>query len=69
MPCLMPLIAIYVHDKWDTLGIGYAGNPNNNNGWIEADVPLLGELGAEVDEPMVDTMIDEVAEPIAEGED
>ncbi|GKA92430.1 hypothetical protein Tco_0814355, partial [Tanacetum coccineum] len=24
---------------------GYAGNPNNMNGWIEADVPLLGELG------------------------
>nr|GEW96863.1 hypothetical protein [Tanacetum cinerariifolium] len=24
---------------------GYAGNPNNNNGWIEADVPLLRELG------------------------
>nr|GEU30666.1 hypothetical protein [Tanacetum cinerariifolium] len=23
----------------------YAGNPNNMNGWIEADVPLLGELG------------------------
>ncbi|GKD21804.1 hypothetical protein Tco_1223507, partial [Tanacetum coccineum] len=30
----------------------YAGNPNNNNGWIKADVPLLGELGAEADEPM-----------------
>nr|GEY24962.1 hypothetical protein [Tanacetum cinerariifolium] len=44
---------------------GYAGNPNNNNGWIEADVPLLGELGAEVDEPM----IDEVAEPITKGEE
>nr|GFA18743.1 hypothetical protein [Tanacetum cinerariifolium] len=25
---------------------GYAGNPNNNNGWIEADVSLLRELGA-----------------------
>ncbi|GJX77847.1 hypothetical protein Tco_0324658 [Tanacetum coccineum] len=49
----------------------YAGNPNNANGWIEADVPLLGEmgepLGAEVDEPMVDPVIDEVAELIAEG--
>nr|GEX26101.1 protein phosphatase 2C 16-like [Tanacetum cinerariifolium] len=32
---------------------GYAGNPNNNNGWIKADVPLLGELGAEADEPMM----------------
>ncbi|GJX71409.1 hypothetical protein Tco_0308580 [Tanacetum coccineum] len=30
----------------------YAGNPNNNNGWIEADVPLLGELGVVADEPM-----------------
>ncbi|GJV28329.1 hypothetical protein Tco_1384777 [Tanacetum coccineum] len=52
---------------------GYAGNPNNPNGWIEADVPLLGEmgepLGAEVDEPMIDLVIDKVAEPIAEGEE
>nr|GFC85389.1 hypothetical protein [Tanacetum cinerariifolium] len=38
---------------------GYAGDPNNNNGWIKADVPLLGELGAEVDEPMIDSVIDE----------
>ncbi|GKE58399.1 hypothetical protein Tco_1497584, partial [Tanacetum coccineum] len=44
---------------------GYTGNPNNNNGWIKAHVPLLGELGAEVDEPMVDPVIDELAEPIA----
>ncbi|GJY54525.1 hypothetical protein Tco_0446189 [Tanacetum coccineum] len=55
---------------------GYAGNPNNMNGWIEADVPLLGELGemgeplgAEVDEPLVDPVIDELAEPIVEVED
>ncbi|GJX63894.1 hypothetical protein Tco_0296794 [Tanacetum coccineum] len=48
---------------------GYVGNPNNNNGWIEADVPLLGELGAEVDESMIDPVINEVAEPIAEGEE
>nr|GEV01366.1 hypothetical protein [Tanacetum cinerariifolium] len=52
---------------------GYAGNPNNANRWIEANVPLLGEmgepLGADVDEPMVDPVIDEVAEPIAEGEE
>ncbi|GJR70319.1 hypothetical protein Tco_0016384 [Tanacetum coccineum] len=55
---------------------GYAGNPNNMNGWIEADVPLLGELGemgeplgAEVDEPMVDPMIDEIAKPIVEVEE
>ncbi|GJU10778.1 hypothetical protein Tco_1133174 [Tanacetum coccineum] len=32
---------------------GYAGNPNNNNGWLEADDYLLGELEAMVDEPMV----------------
>ncbi|GJT41385.1 hypothetical protein Tco_0941250 [Tanacetum coccineum] len=24
---------------------GYAGNPNNNNGWIKEDVPSLKELG------------------------
>ncbi|GJW19319.1 hypothetical protein Tco_0026755 [Tanacetum coccineum] len=24
---------------------GYVGNPNNMNRWIEADVPLLGEMG------------------------
>nr|GEU75369.1 hypothetical protein [Tanacetum cinerariifolium] len=47
----------------------YAGNPNNNNGCIEVDVPLLGELGAEVDEPMIDQVIDEFVEPIAEGEE
>ncbi|GKC29705.1 hypothetical protein Tco_1036999, partial [Tanacetum coccineum] len=49
---------------------GYAGDPNNNNGWIEADVPLLGELGeigepqgAEVDEPMVVPAIEKIVEP------
>ncbi|GKC76425.1 hypothetical protein Tco_1127199, partial [Tanacetum coccineum] len=49
--------------------LGYAGNPNNNNGWIEADVPLLSELGAEVDELMVALVIAEAAEPIAEMEE
>nr|GEV83044.1 hypothetical protein [Tanacetum cinerariifolium] len=55
---------------------GYTGNPNNMNGWIEADVPLLGELGergeplgAEVDELLVDPVIDELAEPIVEEEE
>ncbi|GJT71709.1 hypothetical protein Tco_1030995 [Tanacetum coccineum] len=48
---------------------GYAGNPNNNNGWIEVDVPLLGELGAEADEPMVSPVVDEIAEPIVEMEE
>ncbi|GJZ80135.1 putative reverse transcriptase domain-containing protein, partial [Tanacetum coccineum] len=52
------------------------GNPNNTNGWIEADVPFLGELGemgeplgTEVDEPLVGLMINELAEPIVEVED
>ncbi|GKF92187.1 hypothetical protein Tco_0278906 [Tanacetum coccineum] len=38
-------------------------------GWIEADVPLLGELGAEADEPMVGPIVDEIAEPIVEIEE
>ncbi|GKC27991.1 hypothetical protein Tco_1035285, partial [Tanacetum coccineum] len=52
---------------------GYTGNPNNNNGCIEADVPLLGDLGekgepqgAEVDEPMVVPAIKEVVKPMVE---
>ncbi|GJS07346.1 hypothetical protein Tco_0364142 [Tanacetum coccineum] len=48
---------------------GYAGNPNNNNGWLEADDYLVGELGAMVDEQMVVPAIEEVAEPVAEAED
>ncbi|GJW80491.1 hypothetical protein Tco_0144466 [Tanacetum coccineum] len=54
----------------------YAGYPNNTNGWIEADVPLLGELGevgeplgAKVDELLVDLVIDELAEPIVKVEE
>ncbi|GJU98943.1 hypothetical protein Tco_1328214 [Tanacetum coccineum] len=47
----------------------YAGNPNNNNGWIEVDVPLLGELGAEADEPMVGPVVGEIVEPIEEMEE
>ncbi|GJR30643.1 hypothetical protein Tco_1106875 [Tanacetum coccineum] len=49
--------------------LGYAGNPNNNNGWLEADDYLLGELEAMVDEPMVIPAIKEVAEPVAEAEE
>ncbi|GJY31528.1 hypothetical protein Tco_0415023 [Tanacetum coccineum] len=56
--------------------LGYGGNPNNTNGWIEADVPLLGEsgemgepLGAEVDELLVDPVIDKLAKPIVEVEE
>ncbi|GJZ84165.1 hypothetical protein Tco_0649504 [Tanacetum coccineum] len=49
---------------------GYAGNPNNNNnGWIEADLPLLGELGAVAEEPMVGPLDDEIAKPIVEAEE
>ncbi|GJS12567.1 hypothetical protein Tco_0407039, partial [Tanacetum coccineum] len=65
------------HPAYDFFAPGqlpsYAGNPNNMNGWIDADVSLLGELGemgeplgAEVDESMVYPMIDELAEPIVE---
>nr|GEV73835.1 hypothetical protein [Tanacetum cinerariifolium] len=48
---------------------GYAGNPNNNNGWIKADMPLLGELGAEANKPMVGSIVDEIVEPIVEMEE
>ncbi|GJZ28159.1 hypothetical protein Tco_0572806 [Tanacetum coccineum] len=48
---------------------GYAGNPNNNNGWFEEDDYLLGELEAMVDEPMVVPAIEEVAKPVAEAEE
>ncbi|GKE80900.1 hypothetical protein Tco_1550900, partial [Tanacetum coccineum] len=48
---------------------GYTGNPNNNNGWIEEDVPLLGELRVVADEPMVGPIVDEVAEPVVEAEE
>ncbi|GJZ99009.1 hypothetical protein Tco_0671560 [Tanacetum coccineum] len=52
---------------------GYAGNPNNANGWIKEDVPLLGEkgepLGAEADKLIGSPVVDEIAEPIAEGEE
>ncbi|GJW23250.1 hypothetical protein Tco_0033872 [Tanacetum coccineum] len=41
---------------------GYAGNPNNNNGWLAADDYLLGELEAMVDEKMVVPAVDEIAE-------
>nr|GEW76696.1 hypothetical protein [Tanacetum cinerariifolium] len=45
---------------------GYASNPNNNNGWLEADDYLLGELEAIVDELMVVPAVEEVVEPVAE---
>ncbi|GJU71237.1 hypothetical protein Tco_1262642 [Tanacetum coccineum] len=60
---------------------GYAGNPNNNNGWLAADDFLLGELEAMVDEQMVVPAEDEIAkqmiipaieeavEPVVEAEE
>ncbi|GJS55463.1 hypothetical protein Tco_0628825 [Tanacetum coccineum] len=48
---------------------GYADYPNNNNGWIEADVPLLGELGAVTNEPMVGPLVGGIAEPMVEMEE
>nr|GEY15492.1 hypothetical protein [Tanacetum cinerariifolium] len=48
---------------------GYAGNPNNNNGWIEVDVPLLGEIRAVADEPMVGPIVNEIAEPVDKAEE
>nr|GEU29548.1 hypothetical protein [Tanacetum cinerariifolium] len=48
---------------------GYVGNPNNNNGWIEADVPLHGELRVVTDEPIVSPIVDEIAEPIVKAEE
>ncbi|GKE85106.1 hypothetical protein Tco_1558848, partial [Tanacetum coccineum] len=41
---------------------GYAGNPNNNNGWLAADDYLLGELEAMMDEQMVIPAVDKIAE-------
>ncbi|GJY33043.1 hypothetical protein Tco_0417512, partial [Tanacetum coccineum] len=47
----------------------YAGNPNNNNGWLAADEYLLGELKSMVDEQMVVPAVEEVAEPVVEAEE
>ncbi|GKE31769.1 hypothetical protein Tco_1451091, partial [Tanacetum coccineum] len=49
--------------------LGYAGNPNDNNGCLAADDYLLGELEALVDEQMVIPAIKEVVEPVAEAEE
>nr|GEV12543.1 hypothetical protein [Tanacetum cinerariifolium] len=58
------------------LMLSYVGNLNNTNGWIATDVPLLRELGeigepigAEVDEPLVDPVINELAESIFKVEE
>nr|GEW31387.1 hypothetical protein [Tanacetum cinerariifolium] len=47
----------------------YACNLNNNNGWIETDLPLLRELGTMADEPMVGLLVDEITEPIVEAKE
>ncbi|GJY63681.1 putative reverse transcriptase domain-containing protein [Tanacetum coccineum] len=61
------------HPAYDFFAPGplpeYVDNPNNNNGWLEADDYLLGELEAMVDEPMVVPAIEEVAELVAEVEE
>ncbi|GKE83900.1 hypothetical protein Tco_1557642 [Tanacetum coccineum] len=44
--------------------LGYAGNPNNNNGWLAADDFLLGELEAMVNEQMVVPAIEEMDAPM-----
>nr|GEW46411.1 hypothetical protein [Tanacetum cinerariifolium] len=68
-----PMDELEPHPAYDFFMPGllprYAGNPKNNNGWIEADVPLLKELGDMADEPMVGPLDDEIAEPIVEAED
>nr|GFC24923.1 hypothetical protein [Tanacetum cinerariifolium] len=48
---------------------GYTGNPIKKNGWLEADDYLLGELEAIMDEQMVVPAIEEVVEPVVEGEE
>ncbi|GJY34836.1 hypothetical protein Tco_0419305 [Tanacetum coccineum] len=48
---------------------GYVGIPKNHNGWIEADMPLLGKLGVVADEPMDGPMVDEIAEPVVEAKE
>ncbi|GKA44806.1 hypothetical protein Tco_0737602, partial [Tanacetum coccineum] len=51
------------------LGLWFVGNPKTIKGWIEADVPLLGDLGAEADEPMVGPLVGKIVEPIVEMEE
>ncbi|GKE40178.1 hypothetical protein Tco_1463583, partial [Tanacetum coccineum] len=60
------------HPAYDFFALGplprYAGNLKNNNGWIEADMPLVEELGVVADKPMVGLIVDEIAELIVEAE-
>nr|GEX74931.1 hypothetical protein [Tanacetum cinerariifolium] len=48
---------------------GYAGNPNNNNGWLEVDDYLLGELEAMMDELMVGPIAYEITELVDKAEE
>ncbi|GKE64058.1 hypothetical protein Tco_1518219, partial [Tanacetum coccineum] len=68
-----PINELESHPAYDffapALLLGYAGHPNNNNGWLEAYDYLLGELEAMVDEQMVVPTIEEVVEPVAEAEE
>nr|GFA93065.1 hypothetical protein [Tanacetum cinerariifolium] len=61
------------HPSYDFFAPGplprYAGNSNNNNGWLEADDYLLGELKAMANELMAVLAIEEVAEPVAEAKE
>ncbi|GJT48399.1 hypothetical protein Tco_0974556 [Tanacetum coccineum] len=63
------LVAVDDGTGWNADIEDGVGNPNNNNGWIKADLPLLGELGSVADEPMVGPLVDEIAEPIVEAEE
>ncbi|GKD20728.1 hypothetical protein Tco_1222431, partial [Tanacetum coccineum] len=60
------------HPAYDFFAPGplprYAGDPNNNDGWIDGDNYLLGELEAMADEPIVGPMVDEDVEPVADAE-
>ncbi|GKA37400.1 hypothetical protein Tco_0723965 [Tanacetum coccineum] len=47
----------------------YAGNPNNNNGWLAADDYLLGELEAMVIAPVVDIVEGQMDAPMMDIEE
>nr|GEX45408.1 hypothetical protein [Tanacetum cinerariifolium] len=68
-----PVDELDSHPAYDFCAPGplleYAGNPNNNNGWSEADLPLLGELEVVADEPMVGPIVDEIGEPIVKAKE
>nr|GEV47699.1 hypothetical protein [Tanacetum cinerariifolium] len=68
-----PADELELHPAYDFFALrllpGYAGNLNNNHGWIEADVSLLGELRVVADELMVGPIVDEIAEPVDEAEE